>query len=430
MDEKIIKQKLLDNFLKYVNIPSQSNENNENVPSSEGQLVLAKKLYEELNSLGIEDVSLNTYGVVQAYIPSNIDNNEKFPSIGWVCHLDTVDVGLSEVVNPRIVKNYNGGDIILNREKDIKISPLEDKNLLSYIGDDIVVTDGNSVLGADNKAAIANVMTAVSYIVENPNLKHGDIYLSFVPDEEIGLRGVIKIDYSKFDVDFAYTIDCCKLGELVYETFNAASGKLKIKGVSAHPMNSKNNLVNPIMIAHEFISMLDRSKMPENTEGREGYIWVTDIHSNVLDLSLDFNIRDHDRENFEKSKRYLVYITQYLCKKYKKAKIEIEIEDVYRNIYDCIDDDNALAIDKLKEAYALLGIEPEIIPMRGGTDGSYLSTRNILTPNYFTGALNFHSNKEYLPMNSFYKSFLVTLELMIIKNWYNEYNSYNGMIYK
>ena len=416
MDEKIIKQKLLDNFLKYVNIPSQSNENNENVPSSEGQLVLAKKLYEELNSLGIEDVSLNTYGVVQAYIPSNIDNNEKFPSIGWVCHLDTVDVGLSEVVNPRIVKNYNGGDIILNREKDIKISPLEDKNLLSYIGDDIVVTDGNSVLGADNKAAIANVMTAVSYIVENPNLKHGDIYLSFVPDEEIGLRGVRKIDFSKFDVDFAYTIDCCKLGELVYETFNAASGKLKIKGVSAHPMNSKNNLVNPIMIAHEFISMLDRSKMPENTEGREGYIWVTDIHSNVLDLSLDFNIRDHDRENFEKSKRYLVYITQYLCKKYKKAKIEIEIEDVYRNIYDCIDDDNALAIDKLKEAYALLGIEPEIIPMRGGTDGSYLSTRNILTPNYFTGALNFHSNKEYLPMNSFYKSFLVTLELMIIKN--------------
>lgn len=416
MDEKIIKQKLLDNFLKYVNIPSQSNENNENVPSSEGQLVLAKKLYEELNSLGIEDVSLNTYGVVQAYIPSNIDNNEKFPSIGWVCHLDTVDVGLSEVVNPRIVKNYNGGDIILNREKDIKISPLEDKNLLSYIGDDIVVTDGNSVLGADNKAAIANVMTAVSYIVENPNLKHGDIYLSFVPDEEIGLRGVRKIDYSKFDVDFAYTIDCCKLGELVYETFNAASGKLKIKGVSAHPMNSKNNLVNPIMIAHEFISMLDRSKMPENTEGREGYIWVTDIHSNVLDLSFDFNIRDHDRENFEKSKRYLVYITQYLCKKYKKAKIEIEIEDVYRNIYDCIDDDNALAIDKLKEAYALLGIEPEIIPMRGGTDGSYLSTRNILTPNYFTGALNFHSNKEYLPMNSFYKSFLVTLELMIIKN--------------
>ena len=416
MNEKIIKQKLLDNFLKYVSIPSQSNENNENVPSSEGQLVLAKKLYEELNSLGIEEVSLNTYGVVQAYIPSNIDNNEKSPSIGWVCNLDTVDVGLSEVVNPRIVKKYNGGDIILNRGKDIKISPLEDKNLLSYIGDDIVVTDGNSVLGADNKAAIANVMTAVSYIVENPNLKHGDIYLAFVPDEEIGLRGVRKIDYSKFDVDFAYTIDCCKLGELVYETFNAASGKLKIKGVSAHPMNSKNNLVNPIMIAHEFISMLDRSKMPENTEGREGYIWVTDIHSNVLDLSLDFNIRDHDRENFEKSKRYLVDIAQYLCKKYKKAKIEIEIEDVYRNIYDCIDDDNALAIEKLKEAYTFLGIEPEIIPMRGGTDGSYLSTRNILTPNYFTGALNFHSNKEYLPMNSFYKSFLVTLKLMIIKD--------------
>lgn len=416
MDEIIIKQKLLDNFLKYVSIPSQSNESNEKIPSSKGQLTLAKILYDDLYSLGIEDVSINDYGVVQALIHSNIGTKGKYPSIGWVCNMDTVDVGLSEVVNPRIVKNYQGGDIILNKEKDIKISPLEDKNLSSYIGDDIVVTDGNSVLGADNKAAIANVMTAVSYIVDNQNLKHGDIYLAFVPDEEIGLRGVRKIDFSKFNVDFAYTIDCCKLGELVYETFNAASGKLKITGVSAHPMNSKNNLVNPIMIAHDFIAMLDRSKMPENTEGREGYIWVTDIHSNVLDLSLDFNIRDHDRDNFEKSKKYLMNIVEYLRKKYEKAKIEIEIEDVYRNICDCIDDENVLAIEKLKDAYTLLGIEPEIIPMRGGTDGSYLSTRNILTPNYFTGALNFHSNKEYLPMNSFYKSFLVTLELMIIKD--------------
>lgn len=416
MDEIIIKQKLLDDFLKYVSIPSQSNESNEKIPSSEGQLTLAKILYDDLYSLGIEDVSINDYGVVQALIHSNIGTKEKYSSIGWVCHMDTVDVGLSEVVNPRIVKNYQGGDIILNKEKDIKISPLEDKNLSSYIGDDIVVTDGNSVLGADNKAAIANVMTAVSYIVENQHLRHGDIYLAFVPDEEIGLRGVRKIDFSKFDVDFAYTIDCCKLGELVYETFNAASGKLKIKGVSAHPMNSKNNLVNPIMIAHDFIAMLDRSKMPENTEGREGYIWVTDIHSNVLDLSLNFNIRDHNRDNFEKSKKYLINIAEYLRKKYEKAKIEIEIEDVYRNICDCIDDKNVLAIEKLKDAYTLIGIEPEIIPMRGGTDGSYLSMRNILTPNYFTGALNFHSNKEYLPMDSFYKSFLVTLELMIKKD--------------
>lgn len=416
MDEIIIKQKLLDDFLKYVSIPSQSNESNEKIPSSEGQLTLAKILYDDLYSLGIEDVSINDYGVVQALIHSNIGTKEKYSSIGWVCHMDTVDVGLSEVVNPRILKNYDGGDIILNKEKDIKISPIEDENILAYVGDDIVVTDGNSVLGADNKAAIANVMTAVSYIVENQHLRHGDIYLAFVPDEEIGLRGVRKIDFSKFDVDFAYTIDCCKLGELVYETFNAASGKLKITGVSAHPMNSKSNLVNPIMVAHDFIAMLDRSKMPENTEGREGYIWVTDIHSNVLDLSLDFNIRDHDRDNFEKSKKYLVDITEYLRKKYEKAKIEIEIEDIYRNICDCIEDENVLAIEKLKDAYTLLGIEPEIIPMRGGTDGSYLSTRNILTPNYFTGALNFHSNKEYLPMDSFYKSFLVTLELMIKKD--------------
>lgn len=416
MDEIIIKQKLLDNFLKYVSIPSQSNESNEKIPSSKGQLVLAKTLYDDLINFGFEEVYLNTYGVVQAHIPSNIDTKEKYPSIGWVCHVDTVDVGLSEVINPRIVKSYKGGDIILNKDKEIKISPIEDENVLAYVGDDIVVTDGNSVLGADNKAAIANVMTAVNYIIDNPNLIHGDIYLAFVPDEEIGLRGVRKIDFSKFDVDFAYTIDCCKLGELVYETFNAASGKLKINGVSAHPMNSKDKLVNPIMIAHDFISMLDRSKMPENTEGREGYIWVTDIHSNVLDLNLEFNIRDHDRDNFEESKKYLMNIAKYLRKKYKKAKIEIEIEDVYRNIYDCINDDNVLAIEKLKDAYTFLKIDSEIIPMRGGTDGSYLSARNILTPNYFTGALNFHSNKEYLPIDSFYKSFLVTLQLMIIKD--------------
>ena len=255
-------------------------------------------------------------------------------------------------------------------------------------------------------------MTALWYLKENPDINHGNIYIAFVPDEEIGLRGVRKIDFEKFPVDFAYTIDCCALGELVYETFNAASGVIKIKGVSAHPMSAKGVLVNPIMIAHDFISMLDRAKMPENTENREGYVWITDIKSDVLNCRIDFNIRNHDKEKFEESKTYLLDAIEILKKRYKSAEIEIDIEDTYANILDSVDENNEVAIENLKDIYQKLEIDPKIIPMRGGTDGSYLSTRGILTPNYFTGAHNFHSNKEFLPMNSFYKSFKVTIELM------------------
>lgn len=412
MDEKIIKEKLLENFLNYVEISSQSNEESKEIPSTEGQLVLAKKLAKELEELGAKNIRINEYGVLQAVIEARGVDEKKTPKIGWVCHLDTVDVGLSPDINPRIEKSYNGTDIILDSRANIVISPSEEKSLENYIGDDLIVTDGRSVLGADNKAAIANVMTAIWYLRENASIDHEKIYLAFVPDEEIGLRGVRKIDFDNFDVDFAYTIDCCELGELVYETFNAASGRLKIKGISAHPMSSKNKLVNPIMIAHDFISMLDRSKMPEHTEGREGYIWITDIKSDVVNCEVKFNIRDHDKEKFLEKKYYLRKITDLLKERYKKADIEIKIEDTYANILDSVNEDNYLAIEKLKKAFAKLEITPKIIPMRGGTDGSYLSTRNILTPNYFTGAHNFHSNKEFMPMDSFYKSFLVTLELM------------------
>lgn len=412
MDEKIIKEKLLENFLNYVEISSQSNEESKEIPSTEGQLVLAKKLAKELEELGAKNIRINEYGVLQAVIEARGVDEKKTPKIGWVCHLDTVDVGLSPDINPRIEKSYDGTDIILDSSENIVLSPNEEKSLANYLGDDLIVTDGKSVLGADNKAAIANVITALWYLRENPSIKHGKIYLAFVPDEEIGLRGVRKIDFDNFDVDFAYTIDCCELGELVYETFNAASGRLKIKGISAHPMSSKNKLVNPIMIAHDFISMLDRSKMPEHTEGREGYIWITDIKSDVVNCEVKFNIRDHDKEKFLEKKSYLRKITDLLKERYKKADIEIKIEDTYANILDSVNEDNYLAIEKLKKAFAKLEITPKIIPMRGGTDGSYLSTRNILTPNYFTGAHNFHSNKEFMPMDSFYKSFLVTLELM------------------
>lgn len=407
MNEKLIKEKLVENFLKYLAIPSQSNDKNKEIPSSKGQLVLGEKLAADLKDLGLEDISINKYGVVQARLPKRGDKTKK---LGWVAHLDTVDVGLSDEIHPQIIKAYDGKDI--NLSKDVVFSTKDNPEVLAYIGDDIIFTDGSSVLGADNKAAIANIMTALWYLKENPDIDHAEIYIAFVPDEEIGLRGSRKIDFDKFKVDYAYTIDCCELGELIYETFNAASGVLKIKGVPAHPMSSKGNLVNPIMIAHDFIAMLDRAKMPENTENREGYIWVTDINSDVLNLSLEFNIRNHNREKFEASKAYLYKITEILKERYKKAQIEIEICDVYANIADSMDEENKIAVDKLREIFKRLEIEPKIIPMRGGTDGSFLSTVGIFTPNYFTGAHNFHSNKEFLPINSLYKSFQVSLELM------------------
>lgn len=407
MSEKIIKDVLVKNFFKYLAIPSQSDEKNSNVPSSKGQLELGKILAKDLKDLGLVDININPYGVVQARLPRRGEGRK---SLGWVAHLDTVDVGLSNKIHPQIIKSYDGKDI--NLSENVVFSTKENPEVLAYIGDDIIFTDGSSVLGADNKAAIANIMTSLWYLKENPDINHSEIHIVFVPDEEIGLRGSRKIDFDKFKVDYAYTIDCCELGELIYETFNAASGTLKIKGVPAHPMSAKGNLVNPIMVAHDFISMLDRGKMPENTENREGYVWVTDIHSDVLNLSLDFNIRNHDREKFEASKAYLYEITELLKKRYKKAQIDIEIEDVYDNIADSMNDENKIAVENLKEIFKKLEIKPRIIPMRGGTDGSYLSKVGIFTPNYFTGAHNFHSNKEFLPIESFYKSFLVTLELM------------------
>ncbi|WP_311537973.1 peptidase T [uncultured Anaerococcus sp.] len=407
MNEKIIKDKLVENFLKYLAIPSQSDDKKKEVPSSPGQWEMAKVLGADLEDLGLVDIKINEYGVLQARLPKR---GGKSRAIGWVAHLDTVDVGLSDRIHPQIIKSYDGKDIKLNEE--ITFSIKDNPEVLAYIGDDIIFTDGTSVLGADNKAAIANIMTALWFLKENPDIDHADIFIAFIPDEEIGLRGARKIDFDEFKVDYAYTIDCCELGELVYETFNAASGTLKVRGVSAHPMSAKGNLVNPIMIAHDFIAMLDRAKMPENTENREGYIWLTDIKSDVLNLRLDFNIRNHDREKFEASKEYLYKITDLLKERYKKAQIEIEISDVYDNIRDSMNEENKVAVERLAAIFKKLGIEEKIIPMRGGTDGSFLSRKGIFTPNYFTGAHNFHSNKEFLPIDSFYKSFLVTLNLM------------------
>lgn len=287
----------------------------------------------------------------------------------------------------------------------------EHPEIEKYVGDDIVVTDGTSVLGADNKSAIANVMTAFDIVVKE-NRPHGDIYVAFVPDEEIGLLGAKKIDFSKFPVDFAYTVDCCELGEVVYETFNAGSATIRIKGVTAHPMSSKGVLVNPTLIATDFVQMMDRGSTPECTEGTEGFVWVNSIVSNPSQATVSIKIRDHNREKYEAKKALIASAVEYLKVRNPRARIELEVKDMYGNIADALTDDNRCAVDHLYRALEIAGVKANTIAMRGGTDGSFISTQGVITPNYFTGGHNFHSNCEFLPLGAAVKSTEVTLTLI------------------
>ena len=408
------KQALLERFLRYAAVTSQSSTKTGTVPSTPGQRTLAELLARELEELGLVDIEISEFSVLTAKLPGNLPEGKKVPTVGWVAHLDTVDAGLCADIHPHVVKNYAGGDICLNEEKQIYLRTAEHPEIERYKGDDIVISDGTSVLGADNKSAIANIMTALS-IVQSDNRPHGDIYVCFVPDEEIGLLGAKKIDFSKFPVDFAYTIDCCELGEVVWETFNAGNAKLTVKGIPAHPMSSKGVLVNPILVVHDFIAMLDRGETPEYTENREGFIVLKTLQANPSQAVLTMKIRDHNKALYEAKKAKLVAAAEYLRVRHPRAVIDIELSDSYANIADSIREDNREGIDRLYRALEAVGVEAKTTAMRGGTDGSYLSVKGVLTPNYFTGAHNFHSRAEFLPMNSWVKSLEVTLELMTAK---------------
>ena len=405
------KEALLERFLRYAAVTSQSDAKATNVPSSEGQRKLAELLAEELQALGFKSIEISEFSVLTAHLPSNLSDGAKAPAFGWCAHLDTVDVNLSPDVKPWVLRGYAGGDICLNQEKDIWLRASDHPELQAYIGDDLVLTDGTSVLGADNKSAIANVMTALS-IIQAEQRPHGDIYVAFVPDEEIGLRGAKKLDVSKFPVDFAYTIDCCALGEVVYETFNAGSALLSIEGVTAHPMSSKGVLVNPTLVAVDFVNMLDRGATPECTEGTEGFIWVHAINSNASKATVAIKIRDHNLKRYNEKKALLEAAVQYLRERHPRAKIALKISDTYGNIADAIKPENRACIDMLYRALELEGIQAKAIAMRGGTDGSFISTLGIPTPNYFTGALNFHSFAEFMPLGAWEKSLSVTLRLV------------------
>lgn len=389
-------------FFRYLAIESQSDASATFVPSTEGQRELAKLLAKELESYGLKDIYIDDHAILYALRPGN---KPSAPKIGFVTHLDTVDVGLSPVIKPQTLK-YEGKDLCLNAQEEVWFKTEEHPEAAPYVGEEIIFSDGTSVLGADNKAAVTVVMELMDKL-QNADFDCGDIYVAFVPDEEIGLRGSKIMDLSRFKVDFAYTIDCCALGEVVYETFNAASIDITIKGITAHPMSAKNVLVNPIRVAHDFIGCFDRFDTPEHTEHREGYFYVTDLIANPDNAKIKMAIRDFDRNSYEARKRYIGEVVELIKARHPKAKIEFNIVDVYSNISDSLGDDRT-AIDLIFEALKIQNVEPNVIPMRGGTDGSALSARGVLTPNYFTGALNFHSKFEFLPLSSFEKSYLVS----------------------
>ncbi|MGO4568720.1 peptidase T [Rhizobium sp. 2YAF20] len=395
---------LVARFFRYVAIESQSDASTTDLPSSPGQLELARLLAEEMHALGVDDVVLDEHAIVTGV---KRGNSPGAPRIGFIAHLDTVDVGLSPIIRPQI-KHFEGHDLCLNPEKDIWLRIAEHPEILPWQNQDIILSNGTSVLGADNKAAIAIIMTLLARL--EPSQPHGDIVVAFVPDEEIGLRGAKALDLSRFACDFAYTIDCCELGEVVVENFNAALGEIVFTGVSAHPMSAKGVLVNPLLMALDFISHFDRNETPECTENREGYFWFKDLVANDSEARLKVMVRDFDRSKFEQRKQRIGNVVERITSEYPLGSVQYRVADTYHNIGDYLRGDNRSA-ELLFKALDRLGIEKKLTPMRGGTDGAALSARGLPTPNFFTGAYNFHSRFEFLPVSAFEKSYETALML-------------------
>ncbi|WP_168400435.1 peptidase T [Erwinia amylovora] len=407
MNESLARQ-LTQRFYRYLAVSSQSNAASKVLPSTPEQHQMAQLLADELQNLDMKDVVIDEFATVTAVKKGN---RPGAPRIGFISHIDTVDVGLSPHIHPQTL-HFKGEDLCLNAAEDIWLRRAEHPEIDAYHGQDIIFSDGTSVLGADNKAAVAVVMTLMENLSDKD--EHGDIVLAFVPDEEIGLRGAKALDLSRrFNVDFAYTIDCCELGEVVYENFNAAAADITLTGVTAHPMSGKGVLVNPLLMACDFISHFDRQQTPEHTAGREGYIWFYDLHANTSVAHLKAGIRDFDLSAFARRKQQIIEVAEKIRLAHPTAKVEVNISDTYSNISNAIGDDRR-AIDLIFNAMAQLDIQPKVIAMRGGTDGAALSAKGLLTPNFFTGAHNFHSKFEFLPVPSFVKSYQLAEKICLL----------------
>lgn len=391
---------MITRFLKYVKTATDSNPESEQCPSSEIQWDLAKIIVEDLKELGLEEISLDDNCYIMAKLPANCD--DKIPTIGFIAHMDTAPSYNGKGVNPRIVEGYNGGDIVLNEAENIVLSPKDFQHLNDYIGQDLIVTDGKSLLGADDKAGIVEIIEAIKYLKAHPEIKHGDIKIGFTPDEEIG-RGADLFDVKKFGCEFAYTVDGGEIGELEYENFNAASAVIKIKGRDIHPGSAKNSMINSIIIAMELNSMLPSDQRPEHTENYEGFFLLDEFTGTVEDTTMTYIIRDHSMAKFNEKKELIKNAVVYLQAKYKDAVIEIEVKDSYYNMREKIEPVMHI-IELAKKSMEELEIAPKIRPIRGGTDGARLSFEGLPCPNLFTGGHNFHGKFEYIPIQSMEKA--------------------------
>lgn len=404
--------KTYERFIKYTTFDTTSSSENENqTPSTEKQKVFGQYLVEELKGIGIDNAYIDDKSFVYASIPATKGKENK-PKIGFIAHLDTVEDASGENIKASIVKNYDGKDIVLNKEKNIIFSTEKFPSLNKYIGNDLIVTDGTTLLGADDKAGIAEIMTMAETIMNNPNIEHGEIKIAFTPDEEIG-SGIEYFDVEKFDADFAYTVDGGELGEIEYENFNAASCKITVNGVNVHPGYSKNKMKNAILLAMEFNSMLPPEQKPQYTEKYEGFYHLGYIEGTEEKTKLEYIIRDHDIEKFNQKKEFVKDIINFLNKKYGDNTFVLELKDTYFNMKEKILP-NMHLIDNAKKAFNECGVQEKIVPIRGGTDGARLSFRGLPCPNLSTGGENAHSRFEYVPVQSLEKMTEVLLKIINI----------------
>lgn len=397
---------LTDRFLKYVKFDTQSDELTNLTPSTPGQYKFAQALEKELHELGLEEISLDENGYLMATLPANTDR--EVPTVGFIAHLDTSPDLSGHNVNPRIVKAYDGGDITLNADNDVVLSPSEFPELLHYVGQDLIVTDGTTLLGADDKAGVAEIISAVEYLKAHPEIEHGKIRIAFNPDEEIG-QGAHKFDVERFGADWAYTMDGGEVGELEYENFNAAVANVTFKGRNVHPGYAKHKMVNSIRIANQFILMLPRWETPEHTEGYEGFYHLVKIEGDVEKTTLTYIIRDHDRDRFERRKRELEHLTRKTNNEFPGCAT-IEIRDQYFNMREKIEPVMHI-ITIAEKAMELAGVTPKVQPIRGGTDGAQLSFKGLPCPNIFAGGLNFHGRYEFVPIPSMEKAEKTIVEI-------------------
>jgi len=404
MNEKLVKR-----FMDYVKIETTSDASSVSVPSTQNQMEFAKVLVEELVKIGLSEVSLDEKGYVMATLPTN--TSKEIPTVGFIAHMDTSPDMSGKNVNPRIIEKYSGEDIVLNKELGIEMKTADFPELLDHKGLDLIVTDGTTLLGADNKAGIAEIVTAMEYLIENPNIPHGTIKIGFTPDEEIG-RGADYFDVEKFGADFAYTMDGGPVGELEYENFNAASAKIFIQGRNVHPGTAKNKMLNSILIANEINSLLPVNERPEYTEGYEGFFHLVHFDGTVEKTSIAYIIRDHDSEKFQLKKLLLEKACSFINEKYGNI-VQLEIKDTYYNMKEKILPVMYI-IDLAKEAMNNIEIVPIIKPIRGGTDGARLSYMGLPCPNIFTGGLNYHGKFEYISIQGMEKSVATILEIINI----------------